>query len=470
MYRPVRNKSYHFCRYAFNAKITLVGGRRIRIIDAIEVLPAVAATVISLVRLPLSGLGISIDLGVTMSEPTSSLTNDERQEFAKSDQAAHTSASGGKSHPAVERPFGEQLGTNADDQHVSWSDLLDDAEHLLAYSVQEGIELEPGVRSTILKTREASKWDQNTVDQMLGALTTLAHKLKPVTPQSLRDCARYEKKAKRTYQTVAIVLAIFIVPYSVATFITSALSDAVRKDIVIGNALAVRLTETLKITTGPVPESNATEAKFPSAATLTDLQQFAATARAIDNRARILRAFLFNVPNDPFYGMRDNPGDWKAAFEVPLPLPADLAKMGGGLITNYQTARYFGATVDESVSVFYGAMAACILPPLYALLGTCAFLLRNFEKQVKARTFIYNEAHGARFVVAAIGGGVVGLFSSFAPVQTASISPLAIAFIVGYAVDVFFSFLEGILPKSESGKTAGTDKQRVAPEGAARRG
>jgi hypothetical protein len=30
--------------------------------------------------------------------------------------------------------------------------------------------------------------------------------------------------------------------------------------------------------------------------------------------------------------------------------------MGGGLITNYQTARYFGATVDESVSVFYGAI------------------------------------------------------------------------------------------------------------------
>jgi hypothetical protein len=34
---------------------------------------------------------------------------------------------------------------------------------------------------------------------------------------------------------------------------------------------------------------------------------------------------------------------------------------------------------------------------------------------------------------------------NFAMTQGTSISPLAIAFLVGYAVDVFFSFLEGLL-------------------------
>lgn len=48
----------------------------------------------------------------------------------------------------------------------------------------------------------------------------------------------------------------------------------------------------------------------------------------------------------------------------------------------------------------------------------------------------------ARFVVAAICGGVVGLFKTFAISDSASISPLAIAFLVGYAADVFSSFLD----------------------------
>ena len=139
--------------------------------------------------------------------------------------------------------------------------------------------------------------------------------------------------------------------------------------------------------------------------------------------------------------------------------------MAGERITVYQRARYFAVAMDEAASVFYGAMAACILPVLYALLGACAFLLRNFEQQVKARTFTYNDAHAARLVVAGIGGGVVGLFSNFAITQTASIPPLAIAFIVGYAVDVFFSFLESILPKRESRKApsprAGIDQPQA---------
>ena len=54
--------------------------------------------------------------------------------------------------------------------------------------------------------------------------------------------------------------------------------------------------------------------------------------------------------------------------------------------------------------------------------------------------------------MAGIGGAVVGLFN-FALTDGASISPLAIAFLVGYAVDVFFSFLEGLLQALTKSKT-----------------
>ena len=45
-------------------------------------------------------------------------------------------------------------------------------------------------------------------------------------------------------------------------------------------------------------------------------------------------------------------------------------------------------------------------------------------------------------MVAAIAGGVVGLFNNFTLGQSASIPPLALAFLIGFSVDVFLSFLE----------------------------
>jgi hypothetical protein len=69
-------------------------------------------------------------------------------------------------------------------------------------------------------------------------------------------------------------------------------------------------------------------------------------------------------------------------------------------------------------------------------------LLRLYEDQIKNRTFTAGDRHIARFLIAGIGGLVVGLFNVS---QGITISPFAAAFLVGYAVDVFFTFLEGLL-------------------------
>jgi hypothetical protein len=78
-------------------------------------------------------------------------------------------------------------------------------------------------------------------------------------------------------------------------------------------------------------------------------------------------------------------------------------------------------------------------------LGTCAYLFRSFKLHIRQKTYIHFYANFARFIIAAIGGAVVGLFNNFSVTQGANISPLAIAFLVGYAVDVFYTFLDGLL-------------------------
>ena len=93
--------------------------------------------------------------------------------------------------------------------------------------------------------------------------------------------------------------------------------------------------------------------------------------------------------------------------------------------------------------VIYGAITAYLLPIAYSLLGACAFALRNLSAQTRAKTYQPSYANFARIIIALIAGTVVGLFNNFT--NGASVSPLAIAFLVGYAVEVFFSFLDSFV-------------------------
>ena len=123
--------------------------------------------------------------------------------------------------------------------------------------------------------------------------------------------------------------------------------------------------------------------------------------------------------------------------------------------------RQFAQSTRESISTVYGAIAVGILPVLYALLGALAYLLRSYQQQLKDRTFTPFDSHVARFVIAAIGGGVVGLFTNFTSGNAgASISPLAIAFLVGYATDVFFSFLDSFVHTFNRGNLPSNGEKR----------
>jgi hypothetical protein len=153
----------------------------------------------------------------------------------------------------------------------------------------------------------------------------------------------------------------------------------------------------------------------------------------------------------------------KNKFELPLGIP-DFSQAAIDKIGVYQDVRYFAQSTRESVSTSIGAVATCFLPVLYALLGACAFLVRSFEEQFKRRTF--NPLNGlnvqvARFVTAGIGGAVVGLFNNFSIGQNATIPPLAIAFLVGYAVDVFFTFLESLLQTFTRPSSAGSQTSQT---------
>jgi hypothetical protein len=241
------------------------------------------------------------------------------------------------------------------------------------------------------------------------------------------------------------ILALVVGTFSVATFVASGLSSVIRTDIAAGNELAAKL----RVQLGPWPAVTppGAQPEINAYDVVTELQQFASTIRAIDARARQLNRLVSLVPDrvpDPFADIRGNSDKIHEIFELPKGLPSP-AKAASERTTVYQDVRYFAQNILDEVSFYYGATTTCILPVLYALLGTCAYLLRSMKLHIRNQTYIPHYANSARFIIAATGGAVVGLFNNFTVAQGATISPLAIAFLVGYAVDVFYAFLDGLL-------------------------
>ncbi len=320
-------------------------------------------------------------------------------------------------------------------------EALQDAERLLKYAAESGVDVDANTSAAVLRARAdfPNGWSEDVAAKLLLALTDLASRLKPVTAASLEACHSETRPTMHHYLVWAIILSAVIIPASILMFVTSSIADSMRDDINTANGLVVKLSSEL----GPPARPD-----IGSSIEIAELQEYASTVRSIYARARRLNQFVYphvDLP-PPLVAPSGNPAEraeyLKKKFELAIPM-TDLAAARDNMTVTYQDVRYFAQNIMSDTSTFYGALNSCILPILYALLGTCAYLLRTFEDQMGTRTFIPSAANSARFVIAAIGGTVIGLFGGFT--ARANASPLAIAFLVGYAVEVFFSFLEGLI-------------------------
>ncbi len=105
-----------------------------------------------------------------------------------------------------------------------------------------------------------------------------------------------------------------------------------------------------------------------------------------------------------------------------------------------------------------------LLPLLYGILGAGSSVLRTLSKQIKDVTYSEEARiqHLLRISLGALAGIMVGWFSFLLPTDEAtsflgSVSPLAIAFLVGYNIELFFSTMDIALNKVNAAR------QRTSP-------
>ena len=336
-------------------------------------------------------------------------------------------------HEADRRLAAEEAPTSQTSDQLELA--LKNAEYLLGYAVEAAIEVEPDIAQRIITARRAGDaiWDSSEAGALVTAITKLAARLHPVTAETLRACREEAQDAIRSYKRIVYCLAAFIIPLSMISFIYTGISNSISTNIKTANDLAVTLHTQLD-TSAPAAGN-----QTAPAGSLSDLQQFAAAIRAIYGHGRQLNWFVLNICFDPYHGKYE---EMQIAADMPNTTSA-IQKETNKLTKVFQDVRLFATNVQDATAFVWGAVSTCVLPVLYALLGACAYVLRSFTQQTEARTFAPSYATPARFIIAAIGGGVVGLFSNFTIGQGISLSPLGVAFLIGYAADIFFSFLEG---------------------------
>jgi hypothetical protein len=321
------------------------------------------------------------------------------------------------------------------DKTREFDGLLSDAQLLLDYAVKAGIEVDANLTTKLFDAIAVgnSVWNGSEAAAIADAIAKLAAKLKPVTAETIRACQTDVHKTIRHYQIFAIALAILILPLSFFSFIAASISNQITADVDAANASLLVVHTQIDSVQSPSDQSQA-----PSSAVLVPLQEFGIQMRSALHNSILLSHFSLFSETPPCQGPKQRD------CELDPTQLKSLQLIRGEVDTKtllYQDIRNYANYVTQNESLTWGAIGNIFLPLLYALLGACAAALRLFTQQISARTFAPTYATNARFYIAGIGGGVIGLFNNIFG-QNLSVSPLALAFLVGYAADVFFSFLD----------------------------
>ena len=281
-------------------------------------------------------------------------------EAAASDPKKLLATNGEAAAQDPKKPSDANRGETIFDPPAYLFDALIDAERLLKYTAETGINIDKDMRSFILQARAAGSkdWTRETADNLLAALTKLAAGVKPVTAGSLKWSDdnrpgssrtlptasptgmwdfRSKFKGRRPYLIATLVLAFLIIPFSVLSFVSNAISDAIQNNIKAANDLAVKLRVQLvhvpPASTAIGSSAAPTSASSPSQSShspdldqdvLTELQEFASRIRDIYGLAGQLndlflhRLKSLNVVQDPYAKFRGHPDKMRETSNYPL--------------------------------------------------------------------------------------------------------------------------------------------------------
>ncbi|KXV12816.1 hypothetical protein CR51_06320 [Caballeronia megalochromosomata] len=351
-------------------------------------------------------------------------------------------------------------------------------------------------------------WNPEIESAFYAAMSRIAHAVTPVVAETVGDEARRgARRAIRIYTHSAIALTLLVVSLSCLLFVANQVSTDIATVVRENDAAALTLHNQLQAHAVAIADADqkkdaaaviALQNSQPALQIKEELQSFATNNRQLFADVSRISAFTtslglgairspYKAPCDAeenvlnfqgayrtshspkYYAGKAASGDWQCnpdvarkVLEITLPLlakpnaepgdahpPTDLDAVAQGFqkIAVYQDIRAMALYANDIILSIVGAVTGFLLPVLYAWLGACAAILRQLSADSAANTFhpehskVANRAHVTSAIIVGIS---IGLFSKLLE-GGKDVSPLAIAFVAGYASDKFFYFVDRLV-------------------------
>lgn len=312
--------------------------------------------------------------------------------------------------------------------HAYIHESMQEAQLLLVYATRTGLDIDPTIVADLTQAKYQLAQKQWTVEQEIKfwhAFNTLTKVVFPVSVASLKathtSCANRHSEAKQTvsvYQRSSVLLLFILLITHIYWSMGSvrfATTAEYPKQI-------QQLQEDLRLKQSSIPQEQWAES-----------QEINALEIELERHDYLIQESLARLT-------AWNPMELFAFNESTQPLELPNPSLG----------RFQLDVVMKDVQFVLEVMQFYILPLLYGLLGASAFVLRNLNTAIKDLTYVVESNISYRLRIQL--GGVSGLAISWFPTSDSfaslgSLTPMALAFVMGYNVEILFSAMDRFISK-----------------------
>jgi len=351
---------------------------------------------------------------------------------------------------------------------------LVDAGRLLEHAASNGLLPEGGAGTTqpaealihdVVYAQEAARTGRLTPQIVIAfwvAYGRLAHLVAPVTATSLAACKQISLTGMKIRSAFLVVA---IISFSIFLFMSNATVNETSELIEQQNAAALKLWSNIQLlrTSGDAGHTGGAAADRQAGAVIAEhvfeeMVEFSRKSTWLLQSASRLNFWftpwwMTSSIEDVTFDETNKMGLDHLNVSPELTTVAEIEREAVNQIKAYQSIRDYALGLCKIDSLIYSSLSTYFLPTVYALLGAFLYGFRFYSRLIRRKEFLPSAAHSARYFIAAIAGLVVGLFGSLLP-KGLSLPPLAVAFLVGYAVEAFFSRLDDLIRKLKGNDAA----------------
>ena len=355
---------------------------------------------------------------------------------------------------------------NTEQKTLDITAYIDAAQLLLAYVTESGLTIEHDTIATIVNAKHAleqHQWNSEIETGFWGAYNQLAKLAHPVSVASLKATRTFPKKTVKKPSPNKMSRFFFwsrqkerstadqtIVRYQFLTMVILIWLIFTQIYWLMGSTITSQLTETLPQQLESLHEKrDELREHIPQ-------EQWEETQELSEIEADIFNAGL---QTDAQYKMLQ---DWNAVLRMFFIWPFSLLEQEQSSGTSQDEEQDYIISLQQSQFALK-AIQLFLLPLQYGLLGAYAYILRQLTREIKTLTYVVesNISYRLRAQLGAVSGLAIGWFTTGTGIAVlGALSPLALAFLAGYSVEVLFTLMDKFVT-SFSAKFSPDDKQKT---------